>query len=408
MAKVFLISSSSATYSLNATVYNGILRSNFISTENDRKVRFNSAGVLSGLYCRVITNTKAVTNTYRTRIAGANGNQSVSIGAGATGEFEDTTNTDSISTNTDVNFQMTSSSGSNSLVIHTSRVLFASSSNTYSFGNSIITAGLNFSTASSTSYYPIIGNSINATEANASQKINTAGILKHLYVYIESNSRTTTTTFGTRIAGANGNLVISVLSGASGVFQDTSNTDSVTAGQKCNFYRTTGTGTQTTAIQTLTVGFETTNSKFFTGRNISAGTTVTTGVTTYWGSGSSEVNSTESNIAGNIGIDCTLSKLWLYISANAATGTSTHNVRKNGSSTAVTISIGAGTTGEFEDTTNTVDFTSTDELSFRFVNGGGGSITIFGGTLLVENTEPSSSFIPTPMLFMMAQSGGIM
>lgn len=58
--------------------------------------QFNIAGILSNLYCRVITNSVATASTFTNRKNAAAGSQSISVGVNATGEFEDAVNTDTV------------------------------------------------------------------------------------------------------------------------------------------------------------------------------------------------------------------------------------------------------------------------------------------------------------------------
>lgn len=56
----------------------------------------------------------------------------------------------------------------------------------------------------------------------------------------------------------------------------------------------------------------------------------------------------------------TFSNYWMNVNTNAQTGSATIVLRKNGADSAITLSIGAGATGEFEDTTHTVSVAAGD------------------------------------------------
>src|SRR3990172_625891 len=62
----------------------------------------------------------------------------------------------------------------------------------------------------------------------------------------------------------------------------------------------------------------------------------------------------------------TFSKLFVRVSANTTTTvTSTVTLRKSQANTSVVVSIPAGATGIFEDTSNTATFAATDEVAYK-------------------------------------------
>ena len=71
----------------------------------------------------------------------------------------------------------------------------------------------------------------------------------------------------------------------------------------------------------------------------------------------------------------TYSKLYVRVITNTASASSSVTFRKNQAGTAMTLSIPAATTGEFEDTTNEVSVVAGDEVAFESVSGGTGTIT---------------------------------
>ena len=71
----------------------------------------------------------------------------------------------------------------------------------------------------------------------------------------------------------------------------------------------------------------------------------------------------------------TLSKLYIRVIANSASASSSVTVRKNNADESMTLTIGAGTTGVFEDTVNEVSVAVGDKICIKTVSGGTGTIT---------------------------------
>jgi hypothetical protein len=96
-----------------------------------------------------------------------------------------------------------------------------------------IASELNTTLSESTgTYYSQLqgGFGFSLTEVDAQLKVRSiGGTLTNLYVYVQQSS-TTTLTVTSRKNGANGNLTVSVASGATGAFQDTTHSDSFAAG----------------------------------------------------------------------------------------------------------------------------------------------------------------------------------
>ena len=74
----------------------------------------------------------------------------------------------------------------------------------------------------------------------------------------------------------------------------------------------------------------------------------------------------------NAQIECNLyakaSNLFVNVVANALTVTTTIDLYLNGAATSLTLSVGAGATGQFEDATNVVSLCPTDLLAYHVGN----------------------------------------
>jgi hypothetical protein len=220
--------------------------------------------------------------------------------------------------------------------------------------------------------------------------VRTAGTQKNLFLFIRVNTRTTTSTIRNRINGADGNLIVSIPASTTGVLEDTTNSDSVADGDLLNYSLTTGTGTGNLNITICTTDLETTNDKFALIGGVAAGNSLT-GVTRFFSPNGTAVFSVESQASIQVPFACTVRNLGVDVSTNAATASSTVDVRINSASSAVTLSVPAGSTGIFEDTTNSASVAANDTLSIRVVSGTGGAIVWTIQSLIGETSAPPPS-----------------
>lgn len=391
MAKTLLTSHSNIGANAGTTYYGAIYTGNLstLATSEAQKQRtFNSAGIISNLYCRVSVNDRGASTLTLRKNAG-NGSESVSIGASTTGEFEDTSNTDSVSAGDEINYSLVTGAGGTTFTFALVSAVFSATTNTVCvLGNS----GGNVDWASGTRYLPLGGHGNPASSEGRTQfKVTTAGTLKNLFVYVSTNARTTTTSIGSRIAAGNGNLVVSITASSTGIFEDTSNTDAVSSGNLCNFYITTSTGTEVLALTLVSVEFETTTNKFISqGSSANSSVSISASITYWLGLGGflTLISATESNYSTEAQMSFDVTNMWLFVSANSITGTSTVSLRKNQVAGNNTISIAGSATGAFEDTTNTDSFVATDEINFEVAGGAGGTtmvIRVLGA--LFTNTD---------------------
>lgn len=359
------------------------------SVESAEQIICVSVGTFSKMWCRITANDRGA-STLTFRINAADGTQTISIGDSQTGDFEDAVNTDAISSGDKVTYKLVVGSGGSTFNVTLISNIFAASSNTLEW--LIANFGDALSTASSTQFQAVCGcnSARTATEANKQFKFKTSGTLKNMYINVEGNTRGTTTTFGSRIGEVNGNLLISIASGQTGFFQDTSNSDTVSVNNLVNYFVTTGTGTGTISWATWGTEFETTNNTYQTVAegNILIGT----GLTRYLPiSGIAVLASTESHSQWKLGLASTLSKMGAYISANTITAATTIKLRVNGADGNQSVSIGSGQTGQFDDTSNTDTVDTDDLINFQLVSGGSGtSLTLRLAGVLIETAVTTS------------------
>lgn len=391
-----VIHQSSNTNSQGASVTNySRLHSNdsvhLSTTEADRNSVWRSAGTLSNLYIRILLNDRAA-STFRTRKGTANANLVVSITGSTTGKFEDTSNTDAVTAGDNWHVTIITGAGGTVFAWHVYNVLFAATTNT------VQRMGCNFTDvtlASTTSFSPFYGHSATpqSTESNVGMTLRTAGTLRNFVIFVNGNSRTTTSTGRSRKNNANGNQSVSIGASATGTFEDTTNSDTVTSGNVINWSITTGAGTELLAINWTVVEFETTNGNHQYVAGEAAGVSQNANVTNYIiFSGRYTTNTAESNVIAETNLAFTASLLQCNISANTVTAASTLTLRiDSGAGANQTVSITASTTGIFQDTVNTDLIVASNTLDYLLVTGATGtSLVIRSISMLGDSTVASA------------------
>lgn len=244
----FLIGQRTArAFSAGVTSYLPVGGGGFSSTETDEQQTIRQAIIVQLLWVKISANTLDTgTSTVRLRKNAGDGNNVVSIGAGATGQFEDLSSDDSVAAGDEINLRIIASGSSGSISFQSASVR-AVPSTYHGLLYTTVVAGTAVG-ASLTRYFNLAGAiGVSATEADAQLKTRIAGTLRNFQVKSLSNSRSDSTTFNFRKNGSNGNQTISVGAGSTGIFEDTSNTDSVSDGDLICGAFTTGGGTGTIA-----------------------------------------------------------------------------------------------------------------------------------------------------------------
>jgi hypothetical protein len=243
----------------------------------------------------------------------------------------------------------------------------------------LITYAASTSTANTTEYWPAIGRLLQTTtEANSQVVMRSAGVLSGLIVRIATNTVNTTTTFRLRVNGANGVQSVPVPGSTTGIFEDTSGSDTIAAGDKINTQSVPGT-TGTFAVHYVSYRFEAnTNTVSKIGSSNAPGTVFSTASTTqYFTINSNASTATEANVKTRQRKAGTLRNLAIYVASNARTTTTTIKSRKNGADGNLVLTINAGATGWIEDTTHSDTIAADDDIDFSITTGTGTENLIF-------------------------------
>lgn len=378
----------------------GVTAVNRNATEAVRQNKWRCAGTFSNLYVKVSANAATTSSTVTFRKAGADGNLTLSIGAGQTGEFEDTSHTDSVAAGDLVGVKIVTGA-TGGLTLEAVGTLFEPSS-VVAYSSMIGNAATNITSASQTAYLMVSGSLAagNTTEADSQYRVQAPFTAKNFQVYVSANARTTTTTFRSRKNTANGAMSVAVGSTQTGLFEDTSNSDTLGPGDLYDYQYVSGTGTQTLTVELVGAGFESgdvwqdavvANAASYTNNNVSVF------LKTH---GLLAVDTTEADSKLKLKVATKATNLRIRLSANARAVTQTVTLRKNGADTAQTLTIGASQTGLFEDTSDvhTVDVAASDDLSIGLATGASASsatIRLAGVTLRDPETAPYPAEIAT-------------
>lgn len=217
--------------------------------------------IISSLTVSVLTNGLSggtPTTNLRSWISGALGNQSVSIAAGATGFFQDLTNTDYVKMPDKVAVYAENGANAGAIAIRVAAMRYrditgfqvcAGNDNNAGAGGIAVAAGATVFTT----LYGTYNNPSAATESGLSTPPNVSLLTaRNMQVYLSANTLTGGLTARFRRAGADGNQVIVVSAGQTGLFEDLSNTDSVGPTEACNYSFTGGAGTGTATVRKTT------------------------------------------------------------------------------------------------------------------------------------------------------------
>jgi hypothetical protein len=359
------IASTTTTYNFLGTTASPV---NTVLTEANTQTAWRNSGTFSNLYARIGASAASSTLNYRT--GGASGNQTIAI---AVGEFTDTTHTDSVSAGDLVNFQVVNSAGPGTISVAITGIQFSPTTTTNTINKFGCSVSLVDTSVGATYYNPVVGAlSLNTTEANAQFTNKVAATLQNLYVFVSANT-VAVATVKSRIGGVNGNLTVSITSGTTGSFEDTTHTDSITVGNLIN------TATNATAVTSLTITniavdyLNTTNQTHYLS-GLATGATFALSSTSYNVIGGSiAATPTEANRQLQTGLTLTASNLQAFVRTNGVTANSVITFRVATAAGNQSITYGSGVTGYQEDTTHTDAVTSSQEIDYQVVVGGTGT-----------------------------------
>lgn len=320
------------------------------------------------------------TNTWQFRDAGANG-QNVASRAGA-GALADVSHTDNLTTGDLFNIAHTDTGTDIATAWAKINVEFSSGHGNYHGSSSLV--GVVYDVQNSTRFIPLGGIlpvDGDNTDANVVWRSRAYDTFTALQVRCSANARTNDSVFKNRINGGDGTAVCTFGAGVTGLVQSTGLSDAVGAGQDIAASITLVSG-----VQDLTVNFVLATLKSSTNKsdcwcaNLNGVTRTASATANYHPIGGyleSLTDFTEANARIKPGFAGVASNL-RCLGTSTYTTDGTLKLIKNGSAVlTTTLNALAGGPLWFENTSDSVSFTDTDELSFEWDEGGTGSFVTY-------------------------------
>lgn len=213
------------------------------------EVTIDVAGVSSGLSLHVATNARSSDTVFTLFKNGAAGNQTITVPAGSTGNFSDLVNTDSISAGDKICTRLVAGTGTGAFGLRNIVSTFTPTSGRKA---PIVTQNIagQVRSGATTAYMPLGGvvTTVTLGEADVVLSPRFPGKASYLRVGISANAAVASQTLSLRVNGASSALSVSIPSGTTGIFSDTSNEVTFTAGDNLNYIWTGGTSGGTTLV----------------------------------------------------------------------------------------------------------------------------------------------------------------
>ena len=195
------------------------------TTENNSSVRANVAGTYSDYSINVITNARTTNGRMRLRKNGGNGAGDVTITAATTGIFKDTANTDAVVESDLVSLVLVGGSGATAFVYDAAGCWVTATTD----GEQLLCCSQR-GTITDNRFLGLFGAGFGSiTESVTKACLGMAGTLSLMSLRVSANSSSADITYRLRINGADGNQGFIFSAGATGLFTDTSNTDTIAA-----------------------------------------------------------------------------------------------------------------------------------------------------------------------------------
>lgn len=370
--------------------------------EADAEVTCRVAGTLDKFYVYTRANGRSTNSTFASRKNTAAGNLSVSVLAGVTGIVSDLVNSDTLADGDRFCLQRVCTTPAAALNCHVTARLTPSSGT----GRQLIgRGGGNFNTASATRYVSFGGTLVSTltvtTDADSYALV--AGTLSRLMTNLNSNARATATTLKSIKNGADGAQSVSCTGSTTGLFEDTTHSDSLSVGDTFCAAFVTGSGSGSfSGVGWVAAKFVSSSDDMI---NIHQGSAAQSPTST---------NPADRSLFGDLQAvaaavdtyqcpvphDLTLKGLAVYVTANSGGATVTYSsmVNDDPAHAAVagnlSVSIGAAATGWFTDVSHTDILPAGYLAFFRMSTVASGAVSTRGHTVLSTPTVSSFTWFP--------------
>ena len=198
---------------------------------------------------------------------------------------------------------------------------------------------------------------------------------KNLGGLVSANTLSSTVVLNALKNGVAGVGSVSVGAGATGFFEDTTNSDSFASGDTFAFQWTSGAGGTSASLQSVAhFVYDSVRSEVFGGGGNVWNFNAAAQFISILGFTSTAVTA-ENQAQNAMQVAGFLSNMRFNVASNTMTGTWTQVLRKNGANGNQTISVGAATTGSFEDAIQIDQVLETDSVAISGSGGVSGSIS---------------------------------
>lgn len=369
------------------------------STDNE----YQDAGELSDFSVVVYANTRTgvASSTSGPYINGSASAVTVTIPIGTTGRFTDTTNTASVAANDDLSLGThPQSGGGGNISLGNWLCVFDQTS-----GSSVrhIAAMNGQAVGASTTYVPMVSGAtaLNFITTEANIKIDTiAGTVSHLEARSTSNARNGDVVITFRKNGADGSGTVTVPASTTGLFVDTTNSDSVADGDDINYKVVRGGTTGTVTLQFISSKHSGTDDAFMSYATGDAAFSPPAGTNYYLHMGGLLETTYTDALTKQLWPldDFEASRLETVVPTNDITLDSILYFRINGTNSALAVTIVNETTGRFVNTSDTASLSASDDINYELVTDEAGSITIRQTGIKFAPTGGGSVFLSRLML----------
>ena len=333
---------------------------------------------LKGLRVVVHTNARGSSSPLTTRKNGADTAQTVTIPASTTGTFTDLSDDVSLTAGDTYSYSVNPGGTSGSLII-TSIGVNLESSGQAATQLSGITSSITVTAASINRWVALGGYmSVFATvETRAQNLIPLAGTASNLRVFVTA-ARATSTTVRSRKNSANGSQIVTLTGGTTGAFEDTTNSDTMAAGDILGAQFTTGTGSDSLTVTNCSMIFTSSVARATVLASVNTAATLSAATTRYSQPlGAMTLETTEALAECICPSPGTISAVGCTLDSNSSTAAVSLTCRIGGVDTGVTVSIPASTTGAFYDTSAaTATVAAGNAVSVKYAGAVTGSLTL--------------------------------
>lgn len=359
-----------------------------VTTEANVQTTFRFASTFANLYVNLSTNARTAT-TFGVSVNGTPSALVATSTATTTGLYSDLTHTVAVAATDKAEFVITAGSGGGSIQVSGLTV------DVQSTGQSATQFCGNVSTALSTSarFLSLSGTfTAQTSDTNIAMVALEAATMSNLQVVFTVNASAGFTVTSRKNSGA-GSQTISVGSGATGLFEDSTNTDSYSALDTFDF--SVGANSSAPTITCASVLWTTGTASHSQANNSRPSSPLASGATDYAAMYASPLLTTTQSVCFTpIPYAATLSLLSAKITSNASAAGATFNQYGGAAGTTAlngTVALGTGT-GTVQDVTHTDSVAAADFINTR---GTGASANIqlgWAGVVIVgPNTSPSTA-----------------